>query len=68
MNNSVKVLQSGNTIPNPEMGNSIFGSNIKCDLCHYDAFNKYLYNNEILYRCKHHNIINLDNLVSKYHY
>jgi hypothetical protein len=37
-----------------------------CDLCHYNAFFKYLYNGEILYRCQGHKIVNINNLKSKF--
>jgi hypothetical protein len=37
-----------------------------CDLCHYNAFFKYLYNGEILYRCQGHKIVDINNLKSKF--
>jgi hypothetical protein len=44
----------------------IMGHYESCDLCHYNAFFKYLYNGEILYRCQGHKIVDINNLKSKF--
>lgn len=59
-----KVLVEMQQIPK---GESKFMNHYEsCDLCHYNAFFKYLYNGEILYRCQGHKIVNINNLKSKF--
>lgn len=37
-----------------------------CDMCHYNAFFKYEFKGEILYRCQGHKIVDIKNLTGKW--
>lgn len=43
-----------------------YGAMQPCDMCNYNAFYKYLFDDEFLYRCKGHKIIDISKLNMKF--